>query len=115
MTTVTYKRIAVGTDKVMADAAIRDGNGLRIDTGYQKEHSMIEVTLAVNSWSSSIQTVSATGVTTTNTVVVSPTPDSYSAYQTCGVYCTAQGSGTLTFSCSTTPSAAIKVNVLILS
>ena len=35
MATVTYKRIAVGTDKVMADAAIRDGTGKRIDTNYQ--------------------------------------------------------------------------------
>lgn len=66
-------------------------------------------------WSSNSQTVSATGVTASNTVIVSPAPANISTYADCGVYCSAQGSGTLTFKCDTVPSGSITVNVLIMS
>lgn len=70
-------------------------------------------TLAVNSWSSSTQTVSVTGVTSSNNVIVAPAPASISDYTTAGIYCSAQGSGTLTFTCDTVPTSAITVNVMI--
>lgn len=59
-------------------------------------------------------TVNCTGVTTTNTVIISPDPSSYDVYTTAGVYCSAQGSGTLTFTSAKTPTASMTVNVLIL-
>lgn len=72
-------------------------------------------TLTSAGWSSKSQTVSATGVTASNTVIVSPAPDDIADYADCGVYCSAQGSGTLTFGCDTAPSGDIVVNVLIMS
>ena len=72
-------------------------------------------TLTSTWWSSNSQTVSATGVTASNTVIVSPSPDDIADYADCGVYCSAQGSGTLTFGCDTAPSGDIVVNVLIMS
>ena len=66
-------------------------------------------------WSSNSQTVSVTGVTASNTVIVSPAPSDIADYADCGVYCSAQGSGTLTFGCDTAPSGDIVVNVLIMS
>lgn len=75
----------------------------------------ITVTLTSAWWSSNSQTVSATGVTASNTVIVSPSPDDIADYADCGVYCSAQGSGTLTFGCDTAPSGDIVVNVLIMS
>lgn len=66
-------------------------------------------------WSSNSQTVSATGVTASNTVIVSPAPSDIGDYADCGVYCSAQGSGTLTFGCDKAPSGDIVVNVLIMS
>jgi hypothetical protein len=66
-------------------------------------------------WSSNSQTVSATGVTASNTVIVSPAPSDIADYADCGVYCSAQASGTLTFGCDTAPSGDIVVNVLIMS
>ena len=78
-------------------------------------HSTITVTLTSAWWSSNSQTVSATGVTASNTVIVSPAPSDIGDYADCGVYCSAQWSGTLTFSCSDTPSSNIDVNVVILS
>ena len=75
--------------------------------------STITVTLTSAWWSSKSQTVSATGVTASNTVIVSPAPADIADYADCGVYCSAQGSGTLTFGCDTAPSGDIVVNVLI--
>ena len=77
--------------------------------------SGITVTLAVADWANSTQTVTATGVTASNNVVVSPTPASTDDYVSAGILCTAQASNSLTFTCTTTPSTAISVNVVILS
>ena len=87
-------------------------------SGKQAQHSVTTITIATTAWNSSTLTTSAqsvTGVTASNTVVVSPHPDDFTAYGEAGIYCSAQGSGTLTFKCTTVPSAAIKVNVMILS
>ena len=75
----------------------------------------ITVTLTSAWWSSNSQTVSATGVTASNTVIVSPAPSDIGDYADKWVYCSAQGSGTLTFGCDTAPSGDITVNVLIMS
>lgn len=53
--------------------------------------------LPVASWSSNAQTVSVTGVTASNHVIVTPDPASYVEWGDCVVRCTAQGAGTLTF------------------
>ena len=65
-------------------------------------------------WSSKSITVNVSWVTASNTVIVSPAPSSINDYATNSVYCSAQGSGTLTFSCNTEPSVDITVNVLIM-
>lgn len=72
-------------------------------------------TLTVVWWSSSTQTVSVTGVTATNQVLISPDPSDLEDYAEKGIYCSGQGDGTLTFTCSTTPEASITVNVLIMN
>lgn len=69
-------------------------------------------TIQVANWSSKTATISVTGVTASNVVIVSPAPSSISAWTDCEVKCTGQGSGTLTFTCVTTPTAAITVNVV---
>ena len=75
----------------------------------------ISVTLTTAWWSSSTQTVTATWVTATNSVIVSPDPSSMADYTDWGVYCSAQGTNSLTFVCGTTPSNDIDVNVIIIS
>lgn len=77
--------------------------------------SSVSVSLAVADWSSNSQTVSVTGVTASNSVIVSPAPASIDDYVAGGIKCTAQAAGTLTFTCTTTPSTAISVNVLVVS
>ena len=77
--------------------------------------STITVTLLAANRSSKSITVSATGVTASNTVIVSPAPANINDYALNSIYCSAQGSGTLTFSCNTEPTVDIDVNVLIMS
>lgn len=77
--------------------------------------STITVALASANWSNNEITVSATWVTASNTVIVSPAPSNINDYATNSVYCSAQGSGTLTFSCNTEPTVDIDVNILILN
>lgn len=84
-------------------------------TWLQNEHTATTVTLAAANWSSKSITVSVTWVTATNTVIVSPAPSDFSDYTDAEIYCSAQGSGTLTFTCSTEPTNDIDVNVVILS
>lgn len=72
------------------------------------------ITLASANWSSNSQTVSVTGITATGIVFVSPDPTDQSAYTSAGIICSAQGSGTLSFTCDTTPSADIDVVVVML-
>ena len=72
-------------------------------------------TLTVVGWSSSTQTVNVTGVTASNQVIVAPDPSDLDDYAEKGVYCSWQWSGTLTFTCDTTPTASITVNVLIMN
>ena len=70
-------------------------------------------TLPTSGWTSDSITVTATGVTASNDVIVASAPASASAYAAAGIVCTAQGANTLTFSRTSANSAAITVNVMI--
>lgn len=73
------------------------------------------VTLSASGWSSKSQKVNVTGATANNTIICSPAPASYTVYHGNNVRCSAQGSGTLTFTCDTVPTSALTVNVMILT
>lgn len=77
--------------------------------------STITVTLANDWWSSKTQTVTATWVTASNTVIVSPDPSDFSDYTDSIIYCSSQWTNSLTFTCDTEPTTSIDVNVVILS
>ena len=64
-------------------------------------------------WTDNTKTVSVTGVTASNTVIVAPDPAYVSYWNSCGYYCSAQGSGTLTFKRAANPLSDVTVNVLI--
>ena len=48
-------------------------------------------------------------------VLVTPAPASYTVYHGCGVFCSAQASGTLTFSAVNKPDIALSVQILLIS
>jgi len=71
--------------------------------------------LPVSGWSNKQQTVSVSGVTANNVVIVTPAPANHTHYNDCAVRCTAQGNGTLTFTCTNVPTSALAANILILT
>lgn len=73
------------------------------------------VTISPSDWSNGSCIKSVTGVTTSNNVLVTYAPASKLICATAGVYCSAQGAGTLTFSCESTPTNSITINVMIIS
>lgn len=99
------------------DAAITNTNStvanLTTEVGKKTVSYAIQVTLTSAGWSGGAQTVSATHVTATNSVVVSPIPAHQDAYSTAGILCTEQAAGTLKFTCTSDPTANITVNVYI--
>ena len=98
-----------------AETALTWANtAIELAGGKEGKHTTTTVSLAVASWSSLAQTVSVSGVTTSNSVICTPAPASHDAYCKPGVYCSAQASGKLTFKCTTKPTAALTVNVMIL-
>lgn len=111
----TYEYITYNSNKIQVDSAIRDGNGNNIANTYQPKHTTLTITIATSDWVGYGCTKTATGVTPSNTVFVSPAPASIAVYGDCGVYCSAQTYDALTFECSTVPSSAITVNVVVMS
>lgn len=74
----------------------------------------ITTTLTAAGWSSNAQTITVTGVTSSNTVIISPSPSNMEDYTNAGIVCTIQETNSLTFECDTTPTSAIDVNVVII-
>lgn len=80
-------------------------------------YTAVSATLVQQNWNSTTlqQTISVSGVTASNAVIVAPAPDDLNKYSESGIYCSAQASGTLTFKCEEIPASNIAVNVLILT
>ncbi len=79
---------------------------------------VLSVFLSASGWRSNEQTVTANGVPSDdemNAVIATPAPASHVAYYDANVRCTAQAAGALTFTCDDVPTAALTVNVLILT
>lgn len=70
-------------------------------------------TLIVDNWNEKTQTVNVAGVTATNHILALAAPASHTVWQDANVYCSAQGAGTLTFTCEDTPTETITANILI--
>ena len=104
-------------DSVVTTAKIADGAVTYAKTsGVQQKHTTLTASLTTASWSGSgpyTKSVTATGVTASNTVLVSPAAASWETYRDCGVRCTAQAANSLTFTAEEKPTAAITVNVVI--
>ena len=93
-------------------------NGIDYDTLLPKSTMSTTVTLTANGWLNNSQTIfisSSIGVTETSLVLVSPDPSDFSVYGDYGIYCSAQGTNSLTFTCSGPPSDDIIVNIIRLT
>lgn len=81
--------------------------------GGSASYTTTTATLTVAGWSNNTQTVSVSSVTATSDIIIAAAPANISAYAAAGIYCSAQAAGSLTFSCSTAPTSAITVNLMI--
>lgn len=86
-------------------------------TDYQSPVKSAMVTLSANAWSGNSQTINLANVATNSLVTVAPVPiaQNRTAYLEAGVYCSAQGAGTLTFVCEDVPSVNLNVNIQIIN
>lgn len=76
--------------------------------------TLYTATLTVAGWSDKSQTVTVTGVTTTNNILVMPQKASSEDYYTAEVEAIAQATDSLTFVCETVPTVALIVDIIIL-
>lgn len=82
-------------------------------SGKQKTIVASTLTLAAADWSESTQTIQVTGVTAAGTVLAIPAK--FADWVAAGIYLSAKGDGTLTFTCGeTVPASDIDVTVIIL-
>lgn len=116
-TTTTYLGLVkpLGTDKVSVETL--NANWEKIDQawGGRVTCATVAMTLAVSDWSATekTQTATVTGLGADDTVIVSPAPGSWAAYNKAAVRCTAQTANALTFACDAVPSEALTVQALI--
>lgn len=92
-----------------------DSSGTLALSNIQAQHASLSVTIATSDWSNKTATKSVSGVTASNTVIVSPASASYEAYGEAQVRATAQGTNQITFTCTDVPSVSLTVNVAILN
>lgn len=85
-----------------------------VNLGAQAKHKTVTATLAAGGWTNNSQTIPVSNVTASNTILVGSNPDNNDAYNESKVICTAQGEGTLTFTCEDTPTVDLQVNIIIL-
>ncbi len=69
--------------------------------------------LYADNWERNLQAVSASGVTESNNIIVSPHPDYYSEYTAANIRAVSQSNGSVEFECDTVPSGLVEVNILI--
>lgn len=72
-------------------------------------------TIQTSNWSGTTATVTVSGVTSSNDVIVSPAPSGVAAWTDAQIYCSAQGTNTLTFKAKGTPTVAIPIVVIVIA
>ena len=121
-TTYVTTAISEKQAKIMVSGLLK-GNGSGsvsaavAGTDYQSPVKSATVTLSANAWSGNSQTINVSNVTAGSLVTVAPVPTAQNrtAYLEAGVYCSAQGAGTLTFVCEDVPSVNLNVNIQIIN
>ena len=93
----------------------------RIETGFNGVSGSVQVSIPASSWTAGTSdyyvTVSASGVTATNKIIVSPnnTAATITAWGKCGIYAAAQAANSITFRATKQPSESVVANILIIN
>lgn len=116
-------KVASATPNITVDSELKLGseNPIQNNAVSMQLLNMIrssKITIASTAWNDDLTcTVSVSGVTSTNIVIVSPTSDSLANYVAAQIQSVDSGqtTDTLKFKCVTKPTVAIEVNILILT
>ena len=112
-TTLTNHTESIGTIQSSLSTVEGEVASLNADILTKNDKlNVVTVTLTAEGWVDNAQTVSASNVTADNIVWVSPAPASFIAYGKASIRGTAQGAGTITFTCTKLPTEAISVEVV---
>ncbi len=104
-----------GADPITVQTGnIADGAVTAAKLAASAKSNGVAVILASGNWADNAQTVNVEGVSAGNNVIIAAAPDSRTAWNDAEIYCSAQAEGTLTFKCSTVPTADVTANVVIL-
>lgn len=115
-----------GMDGKSAYAAAQEGGYAGTEAAFNAALAAVEskaakvksksAILRASGWDSSAKTVTArvAGVTAASHIIVTPAAASFEAWWQAGVRCTTQSADTLTFQCTTIPTANLTASVLIL-
>lgn len=79
----------------------------------QKGITSTSVTIATTSWSSSQASATVSGVTSSSKIWVTPDESSYDVYTAAGIRGISQTTNSITFQCSSTPTASVTINVAV--
>ena len=112
-TTVEKNKLA-GIEAGANNFVLEDGAVTYSKLAADSKSKGVAVTLPSSGWTDNAQTVAVAGVTADNNVFVGPAPASREAWNDAEIYCSAQGNGTLTFTCGSAPAEAVTANVVIL-
>lgn len=110
----TYTPQEVGAAPASHAHAVADVTGLSETlAGLQTRSTYATVTIQPGDWSGTACTKQVEGVAADSVVRVGAAPSSEIQASEAHVYCSAQGSGTLSFACVTVPTVAVTLNVEI--
>ena len=110
----TYTPQEVGAAPASHAHAVADVTGLSETlAGLQTRSTYATVTIHPGDWSGTACTKQVEGVAADSVVRVGAAPSSEIQASEAHVYCSAQGSGTLSFACVTVPTVAVTLNVEI--
>ena len=77
----------------------------------------LTTTITVGDWNNGTTCTKSglVGITSSNNIIINPAPSFYKAFTESVVRATAQGDGSITFACDSTPTDSITINVLVLN
>lgn len=98
---------------VQADWSATSGAAAILNKPTLPTVAQAHVTLTAAGWSDNTQTVTVSGVTADNMVIVTYAPGSREAWTDADIYCSAQAANALVFTCSDVPTTDVTANVAI--
>lgn len=106
--------VETGAQKnVQADWSATSGAAAILNKPTLPTVAQAQVTLTAAGWSDNTQTVTVSGVTADNMVIVTYAPGSRAAWTDADIYCSAQAANALVFTCSDVPTTDVTANVAI--